>query len=161
LGLTTRDLKEMFAHAEQGYPDEVCGVVIGKRGDPAHNAVRRCANLADEYHGMDPARYPRTARTAYVMDPKDLLRIQSEADAGGLEILAIYHSHTEHEAYFSQTDRDLALLDGEPLWPDTRYVVISVKMGKAIYCKMFIWNALTKDFIEEALTADLSGELSR
>jgi len=149
MDLTQQELKEIFAHAEDGYPDEVCGIVIGKPGHPKTYAVHRCANLANQYHQEDPTRYPRDARTAYLMDPKELLRIQSEADAKGLEFILIYHSHTDHEAYFSKTDRELALFDGEPLWPGAGYLVVSVREGKITNFKVFIWNHLRKDFTEE------------
>ncbi|MGH7412295.1 MAG: Mov34/MPN/PAD-1 family protein [Candidatus Methylomirabilis sp.] len=147
--LTELELKEIFAHAEEGYPDEVCGIVLGKPGDPKANAVHRCANLANQHHLQDPIRYPRDARTAYIMDPKGLLRIQAEADAKGLDLIVIYHSHTDHEAYFSQTDRELALFDGEPLWPGARYLIVSVNGGKVSYFKVFRWNTIIKDFSEE------------
>ena len=104
MDLTQAGLKEIFAHAEEGYPDEVCGIVLGKAGDPTTHLVRRCSNLANQHHHEDPVRFPRDARTAYVMDPQDLLRIQREADVKGLDFLVIYHSHTDHEAYFSKTD---------------------------------------------------------
>jgi len=147
--LTQPKLNEIFAHAEEGYPDEACGIVIGKPGDPSTNIVRRCANLANQYQQDDPIRYPRDARTAYIMDPKDLLQIQSEADAKGLEFVLIYHSHPDHEAYFSETDRDLALFDGEPLWPQLHYLVVSVKNRKVSYFKAFRWDAIIKQFTEE------------
>lgn len=149
MDLTQQELTEIFTHAEEGYPDEVCGIVIGKPGHPRTYAVRRCANLATQYHQDDPTRYPRDARTAYIIDPKELLRIQSEADAKGLEFILIYHSHTDHEAYFSRTDRELALFDGGPLWPGTGYLVASIKEGKIRNFKVFIWDHLIKDFIEE------------
>ena len=144
--LTEQDLKVIIAHAEEGYPDEVCGIVIGKTGDPKTNAVRRCLNVANTYHQEDPIRYPRDARTAYIMDPQDLLRIQLEADAKELDFLVIYHSHTDHDAYFSSTDRDLALFEGEPLWPGAQYLVVSVRNKKAQDFKFFTWDALIKDF---------------
>lgn len=147
--LNELELKEIFAHAEEGYPDEVCGIVLGKPGEPKTNAVRRCANLANQYHQQDPVRYPRDARTAYIMDPQGLLRFQAEADAKGLDLIVIYHSHTDHEAYFSKTDRELALFDGEPLWPGARYLVVSVKSRKVSYFKVFRWDAIIKDFSEE------------
>ena len=147
--LTQQVLKEIFTHAEEGYPDEVCGIVIGKAGEAKTNVVCRCANLADQHHQEDPIRFPRDARTAYVMDPKDLLRIQREADSQELDFTVIYHSHTEHEAYFSRTDRELALFDGEPLWPHARYMVVSVRDHKTVYFKIFMWDSLRKDFIEE------------
>ena len=147
------ELREIFAHAEEGYPDEVCGVVIGKPGDPKTNAVRRCANLANQYHEQDPVRYPRDARTAYIMDPKGLMQVQAEADAKGFDLVMIYHSHTDHEAYFSKTDRELALFDGEPLWPGARYLVVSVNDRKVSYFKIFMWNPVIKDFMDEVSPA--------
>lgn len=147
--MTEQQLKEIFAHAEEGYPDEVCGIVIGKAGDARTYAVRRCANLANLYHQEDPIRYPRDARTAYVMDAKDLLRIQHEADSKGLDFTVIYHSHTDHEAYFSDTDRELALFNGEPLWPYASYMVVSVRNYTVQYFKIFRWDAITKAFREQ------------
>ena len=149
MDLTQKELKKIFAHAEEGYPDEVCGIVIGRAGDPTTYVVRRCANLANQYHQEDPTRFPRNARTAYVMNPRDLLRIQDEADSEGLDFAVIYHSHTDHEAYFSQTDRELALFNGEPLWPHARYMVVSVKNYKIWNFKVFIWDSLMKNFREE------------
>lgn len=149
MDLTQDALKEIFAHAEEGYPDEVCGIVLGKGGDPNTHLVRRCANLANQHHQEDPVRFPRDARTAYVMDPQDLLRIQREADTKGLDFLVIYHSHTDHEAYFSKTDKELALFDGEPMWPHARYMVISVKDHNVSYYKVFRWDSLLNDFIDE------------
>jgi adenylyltransferase/sulfurtransferase len=149
MSLTQSELDEVFAHAEESYPDEACGIVIGKPGDPNTNIVRRCANLANQYHQDDPIRCPRDAKTAYIMDPKDLLRIQGEADAKGLEFVLIYHSHPDHDAYFSETDRELALFDGEPVWPNLRYLVVSVKNGNVSYCKVFRWDSIVKQFIGE------------
>ncbi len=149
MDLTSHDLKEILAHAEEGYPDEVCGIIIGKAGDPKTHLVRRCSNLANQYHQEDPIRFPRDARTSYVMDPKDLLRIQRESDSKGFDFLLIYHSHTDHEAYFSKTDKDLALFDGEPLWPRAHYMVVSVKSKEISHFKIFVWDSLRKDFIEE------------
>ena len=83
------------------------------------------------------------------MDPKDLLRIQREADSKGLDFTVIYHSHTDHEAYFSQTDRELALFNGEPLWPHARYMVVSVKNHTISNFKVFVWDSLMKHFKEE------------
>ena len=156
MDLTELELREIFAHAEEGYPDEVCGVVIGKPGDPTMNAVRRCANLANQYHKEDPVRYPRDARTAYIMDPMGLMQIQGEADANGFDLVMIYHSHTDHDAYFSKTDRELALFDGEPLWPNARYLVVSVRNRKVSYFKVFTWDRLIKDFKEEFSPVQIS-----
>lgn len=150
--LTGLELNEIFAHAEEVYPEEACGIVIGKPGHPGTYAVRRCGNLANQYHQDDPVRNPRDARTAYVMDPKDLLRIQSEADAAGVEFVLLYHSHPDHDAYFSDTDRELAMFGDEPVWPQLRYLVVSVKDGKMSYFKIFGWDSAARQFTEEPST---------
>lgn len=149
MGLTQSELNEIFAHAEEAYPEEACGIVIGKPSDSDTNIVRRCANLANQYHQDDPILYPRDAKTAYKMDPKDLLRIQSEADVKGLDFILTYHSHPDHEAYFSESDQEQASPDGEPLWPRLRYLVVSVKNGKASYFKIFRWDSIERQFTEE------------
>ncbi|MBI2884045.1 MAG: M67 family metallopeptidase [Candidatus Methylomirabilis oxyfera] len=156
--LTERELNEIFAHAGEAYPEEACGIVIGKPGDSNTNLVRRCGNLANQYHEDDPIRYPRDARTAYIMDPRDLLRVQSEADAKGFEFVLLYHSHPDHEAYFSETDRELALFDGEPMWPQLRYLVVSVKNGKVSYFKVFGWDSITKQFAEPSAAFQLNDQ---
>lgn len=147
--LTERELNEIFAHAEEAFPEEACGIVIGKPDDPNTNLVHRCGNLANQYHLDDPIRNPRDAKTAYIMDPKDLLRVQGEADAKGFEFIVLYHSHPDHEAYFSETDRELALFDGEPVWSRLRYLVVSVQNGKVSYFKVFGWDSIEKQFTAE------------
>ena len=103
------------------------------RRDPARAAASgsllRCRNIQNELHAKDPQRYPRDARTAYYIDPKDLLRI-GELEREGFDVAVIYHSHIDAGAYFSETDRRKALVGGEPAYPAATYVVISVVAGQ-------------------------------
>ena len=41
----------------------------------------------------------------------------------------IYHSHIDAGAYFSETDRRNALIDGQPAYPEATYVVVAVDGG--------------------------------
>ncbi|HWE27286.1 MAG TPA: Mov34/MPN/PAD-1 family protein, partial [Polyangia bacterium] len=59
-------LDEIYAHARAGYPEEVCGLIIA--GDEA----RPCENRQNALHAEDPKSFPRDARTAYNLGPKDL-----------------------------------------------------------------------------------------
>jgi proteasome lid subunit RPN8/RPN11 len=56
----------------------------------------------------------------YEVDPKDQLRIETEIEDAGLQLGAIYHSHTRSEPYPSQTDINLAF------YPDAVYVIVGV-----------------------------------
>ncbi len=67
----------------------------------------------------------------------------------------IYHSHIDTGAYFSATDRQNALIDGEPTYPDAVYVVVSVVEGRADAAGAFAWDADARRFpADRATVAD-------
>jgi len=109
-----------------------------------------CRNIQDELHARDPARHPRDSRTAYFIDPKDLLAI-GRREAQGYGVAIIYHSHIDAGAYFSPTDKNNALIDGEPAYPDAVYVVLSVMAGKAVDQGAFVWDPRARDFVPRAI----------
>jgi proteasome lid subunit RPN8/RPN11 len=106
-------------------------------------------NAYDRYHKVDPVRFPRTSRTAYLFDPKEWLQVSREADDRGEQIACVYHSHIDAGAYFSVEDRAMAAPDGDPVLPGTVYLVIAVDRGKATAAKLFWWDR--RDFHEEAV----------
>jgi proteasome lid subunit RPN8/RPN11 len=109
-----------------------------------------CRNIQDELHARDPARHPRPARTAYYIAHEDLLEI-SRRQVDGCEVRVIYHSHIDAGAYFSDTDRRQAMVDGQPTYPGTTYVVVSVTDGHAADVRAFRWAADRSDFVEVPL----------
>jgi proteasome lid subunit RPN8/RPN11 len=152
--LTEEHLAEIIRQAEAGYPEEICGIVIGKPGSPATYRVCQVRNIANEERQHDSRGVERDARTAYRMDDREVLRILREADEARWDVVMFYHSHPDHEAYFSAMDRDRALrADQEPLWPGASYLVVSVQRGHAQEVRYFTWDNVRKDFV--AVTAAL------
>jgi len=149
--LTERQLLEVIRQAEVGYPEEICGIVIGKPGASETYRVRQVENIANRERQRDPVGVERDARTAYRMDDLQVLHLNHEADEAGLEVVTIYHSHPDHGAYFSQMDRERALWLGGPLWPGANYLVISVCAGQAKAGHYFVWDEDRKDFEEVAV----------
>jgi proteasome lid subunit RPN8/RPN11 len=96
---------EMVAHALEDAPNECCGMIASRDG----SAVRlyRTRNAA-----ASPLRYE--------MDGVEQYRVQMEIEDAGLELGAIYHSHTRSAPYPSQTDINLAF------YPDSLYVIVGV-----------------------------------
>lgn len=151
--LTRETLAEIVRQAESGYPEEICGLVIGRRDAPDTYGVRAVTNIANREPQDDPGGHPRDARTAYKMDPLEQLRVLREADTQGWEVLAFYHSHPDHAAYFSAMDRERALMaDGEPLWPGATYLVVSVMGGRAYGTACYRWDAARREFREHPVT---------
>lgn len=136
--LTREERDAIRSQAVEEYPFESCGVILA-RG--AERRLLRCRNAQNELHGRDPQRYPRDAKTAYYIDPKDLLRI-GDLERQGFGVAVIYHSHVDAGAYFSETDRRQALVGGEPAYPSAVYVVTSVLSGRVDAMAGFKWNGV-------------------
>ena len=141
-------LTEIIRQAEAGYPDEICGIVIGLRGIPETYRVRPVRNIANRERQTDTAGIERDARTAYRMDDREVLGVLREADEAGWDVVTFYHSHPDHDANFSAMDRDRALgHDQEPLWPGASYLVVSVRGGRVQDGRYFVWDEARKDFV--------------
>jgi glutamate-1-semialdehyde 2,1-aminomutase len=125
--ITPVEVDAIKLQAVAEYPNECCGVIL-TRG--VERRLIACRNVQDQMHARDPITFPRTARNAYYMDPLDALKLNRLVDEG-FEFSVIYHSHPNAGAYFSETDRAQALIRGEPAYPGTVYVVVSV-LGHAV-----------------------------
>jgi proteasome lid subunit RPN8/RPN11 len=149
IAIDPQALEAMHAHAVEGFPDEVCGVLLAS---PTGQVVRRMRNVQNELHAADPVANPRDARTAYQFDGAELLEVTRQGDAPGWRIVLFYHSHPQHGAYFSDTDKARALFGGEvelgPAFPGVAYLVISVYDRVVRDRKVFAWDEGAQDFRE-------------
>ncbi len=100
---------ELLDHARAEVPNECCGLIGGRDGEP--RTVYRARNAE-----ASPLRYN--------LDPQDQFRIMSEMEERGEDLSAIYHSHTASPAYPSQTDINLAA------YPDALYLIVSLAEGE-------------------------------
>ncbi len=122
---------EMVAHAREELPNEACGMVHAKDGAPV--AVHRVPNHGggrDEATGQyfgSPYRY--------VMDAREMFKLERQRDKDDELLFAIYHSHVASPAYPSPTDVRLAFFpppddqfgfDREPAYPETMYILVSL-----------------------------------
>lgn len=96
---------DMVAHAREGYPLEVCGILGGS--DDKVSAIHRMTNTdASNEH--------------FMMEPREQFAVIKELRAGELSMLAIYHSHPETPARPSEEDIRLALT------PMVSYIIVSL-----------------------------------
>ena len=130
-------LEEILSHAVREYPFECCGIVTS---NGQSHTVHECINIQNALHAEDPERYPRDARTAYTIDRARADEIFTAAARGGRRILAFYHSHPDHDAYFSDEDEAAQCVFGEPEFPQALHIVVSVRMGMINAIKCFRWD---------------------
>jgi proteasome lid subunit RPN8/RPN11 len=64
---------------------------------------------------------------------------------------AFYHSHPNHDAYFSAEDKRQAMFGDEPSYPDTVYLVISIYGREVKAIRAYAWDDTVKDFVETEL----------
>jgi proteasome lid subunit RPN8/RPN11 len=109
--------QEMVEQALAETPNEACGVIAGKEGRPLR--LYRMRNIDES---------PKT----YQFDAAEQYRVTSEIEDEGLELWAIYHSHTHTKAFPSATDRarahmkDPATDELVPWFPGTLYLIVSL-----------------------------------
>ena len=113
-------LDAIRAHGAEGYPNEICGVMVGPQGDASVTEVRRARNMIVE-----------RSQDRYEIDPRDHIRIQRDADAAGLDIVGYYHSHPDHPAQASRFDTERA-------WAGYVYLIVSIQGGEAVDANAFV-----------------------
>ena len=104
----------MVAHAEAKFPNECCGAMIGKI-DGDRKEVLAAMRLENSSAGSQATRYE--------LRPEDLLAADKEARRQGMDLIGIYHSHPDCDAYFSKTD-----LQNSCPWYS--FVVLSIQKGE-------------------------------
>lgn len=146
--ISAANFDDIKAHAVESYPDECCGMIIERDG---REEVVRVTNLQDELHAKDPVQFPRTARTAYSMGA-EAAPVLLAAERNQVRLRAFYHSHPEHDAYFSEEDRKQAFGGwDEPNYPGAGQIVISVYDREVRNTAAFVWDDRARDFVKAEL----------
>jgi [CysO sulfur-carrier protein]-S-L-cysteine hydrolase len=96
---------EMVQHGLAVFPNEACGLLAGKEGRP----VKFFAMTNQD-----------ASPVSYRLDPMEQLRVFTEIDDEGWDLLGIFHTHTHSEAYPSETDLKQAF------YPEAAYLVMSL-----------------------------------
>jgi proteasome lid subunit RPN8/RPN11 len=107
--MATELYEEIVAHARAEAPNECCGMVAARDGEAVK--IYRATNAA-----ASPLRYE--------IDGAEQYRIQMAIEDAGLDLGAIYHSHTRTAPYPSQTDINLAF------YPESLYVIVGLASGE-------------------------------
>lgn len=115
LALSRELLGRIARHAEETYPDECCGILIGRDGG-AGRVVERVRPIDNRWEAGERGH-------RFLIAPDDLLRAEREARRAGLDVLGFYHSHPDGPPAPSLFDRDQA-------WPWYTYLIMSIEQGR-------------------------------
>jgi len=98
----------LIEHSKRDAPYEACGILAG---------------LAGKVEKVYPMTNAKKARDVFLMDPPEQFRVMKEMRKSGVEMVGIYHSHPETDAYPSAHDVEMAC------YPNISYVIVSLKQG--------------------------------
>lgn len=112
----------MVAHARKTYPNECCGAMLGTV-DGSEKVVRSAVTLENAFAGEQGERYE--------IRPQDLVNAEAAARRQGMDLVGIFHSHPDCDAYFSKTD-----LENSCPWYS--FVVLSIKKGDFDHANSFL-----------------------
>jgi proteasome lid subunit RPN8/RPN11 len=122
---------QLAALVTAGYPHETCGLLLGRSEG---RAVR-----VERLHAARNLNAQR-AHDRYELDPHDFLRADEAARAAALDIVGVWHSHPDHPARPSETDRAAA-------WEGWSYLIASVT-GDGLQ-DLRSWRLSGERFLEE------------
>jgi proteasome lid subunit RPN8/RPN11 len=123
------------------YPEECCGVLIGRAlGDAT--VVERVLSVGNE---RQESRHNR-----YLISPETVLAAQKEASARGLDIVGYYHSHPDHPSRPSDFDREHA-------WPWVSYLIVAVQNRAVVDMRSWRLSEDRESFDEEAIDQSALG----
>lgn len=135
LFISPRHLHTVERHASVSYPDECCGVLIGRCQSGA-TFVERVLSVGNE---RADSRHNR-----YLITPETVLAAHKEARALGLDVVGYYHSHPDHPARPSDFDREHA-------WPGVSYLIVSVEQRKVADARSWRLSDDRESFDEEII----------
>jgi len=153
---------DIRAHAQEGYPFEICGFLVGKAAGDVRTAAHawRVSNtweqnpeerdamfqeMANANAGASAERWlDADAGRRFLVSPRDILDSMKRARSLGMDLIGVYHTHPNHPAVPSDFDRSAA-------WPEWSYVIVSVREGQVAEFRSWVVQD-EGPFTEEAVT---------
>lgn len=116
LRLSPAQLDGIIRHSRAHVPEEACGILAGS----SDGVVKKVYLMENAEH----------SRTFYMMDSREQFQVFDEMESLGLELVAIFHSHPDTEAYPSARDCELAF------YPESLYMIVSLAASEPA-CRAF------------------------
>ena len=136
IAISTDQLAAIQGQAEQAYPVESCGLLVGHEQSPGFFIVTRIA----------PSTNMSKHNTAdsFEVDAQVRFDVMRSVENTGDDIIGHYHSHPDHPAKPSQTDMDMAF-EGQFIW-----LITAVNKAQAVETKAWRLDQSTRT--SESLT---------
>ena len=149
-------LEVIAKHAKNTYPQECCGLLLGKitpDGKVITEVWPTENDWTPEHQLFFQGEVSPTAskKNRFSISPLQMLNSQKKARELNLTIVGIYHSHPEHPAIPSEFDRSIA-------WAEYSYLIAAVNQGKIKEVLSWKLNKNQQFQPEKLIITGLSGD---
>jgi proteasome lid subunit RPN8/RPN11 len=141
--LTPEQIGQIEREGAAAYPNECCGAMLGRDvadDSGVRRVVARLAPLSNSFAADE--QYHR-----FSLDPRELMQLEKGAAEAGLAVLGFYHSHPNHPARPSETDRRHA-------WPFYSYVIVAIANRQPIDLTSWQLDESTEQFKPEEIVRE-------
>ena len=134
--------QQIESEGATAYPNECCGVMIGRDEQDAAGSVRR---VVERLQPLTNSFEKEEQYHRFRLDPLEYIQVEKAAGAEGKLVLGFYHSHPDCPARPSEYDRAHG-------WPFYSYVIVSILQGKPAEMTSWRLDEATEQFGEETIT---------
>ncbi len=131
--ISTEQLKLIYNHAESVYPEECCGILLGKIAGVSKTVIEVIPTI-NAWVKSESAEVDRNKNSRYSIDPQDIFKAQKRSRDLHLDIVGFFHSHPDYPAIPSTCDRTQA-------WEVYSYPIVSVINGKVSEIKSWVLDS--------------------
>jgi len=137
--LPTSLAQQIEAEGVAAYPNECCGLLVGRELDATRRVVDRLVPMANAFDPVE--QYHR-----FTVDPLAQMEAEKQADAEGKVVLGYYHSHPDHPARPSEYDRTHM-----PPWSFYSQVIVAIHARRPADMTAWEINDETEQFEPQAI----------
>lgn len=122
LKLKSADLKAIEAHALEVFPSECCGLLLGHFQDDGIEATE-----------VVKAENVKGSPITFEADPELVFKAFKRAERSGLELVGIYHSHPNLNAFVSARDHEIM-----QYWVGVAWLILGLNAKRVLERKAFV-----------------------
>ncbi len=132
-------LNDLFEHAKDAYPEECCGILVGRDTGAARTITEshRAQNVSEE------RRHER-----YLIDERKIIEVTNNTRNRSVDIIGFYHSHPNYPSRPSSYDTETAA------WPGYSYLIVSLQQDSVVSFQSWVIPEDGKSFVEEPVQVD-------
>jgi len=127
---------QIEADARRAYPKECCGLLVGV-DEADSRLVKRVVPMTN----VAPL---AERRRSFKLDPLAMMDVERSLDGSGLRVVGIYHSHPDHPARPSETDRQAA-------WTFYSYLIVSTLQSEVTDVQSWVLEESNRSFIRQEI----------